>query len=282
MNEACSIPACAGVGLKPSHYRDALDSVKSIAWFEVHAENYMGAGGAPHVWLEHLRSIFPFSLHGVGLSLGGAEALNREHLASLRSLVDRYEPGLVSEHLAWCRRGGLFFNDLLPLPLDEESLDVVARHVEQTQEALGRRILVENPSSYFAFANSTRGEPEFLSELCERSGCGLLLDVNNVYVSACNNGFDAGDYLDKINVGQVGEIHLAGHAVERLEDGEVLRIDDHGARVCDAVWSLFERFIKRCSGVPVLVEWDTNVPHLSVMLEEAAKADRILEQGTYH
>ncbi len=282
MKQACSIPARAGIGLKPSHYRDALDSVGTIAWFEVHAENYMGAGGAPHVWLERLRSNFPFSLHGVGLSLGGTEALDQEHLANLRTLIDRYEPGLVSEHLAWCRRDGLFFNDLLPLPLNEESLDVVARHVEQTQEALGRRILVENPSSYFAFESSTLEEPEFLSELCERSGCGLLLDINNVYVSACNNDFDAETYLGKIKAEQVGEIHLAGHAVEHLEDGETLRIDDHGSHVCDAVWGLFEKFAGRCTGVPVLVEWDTNVPSLSVMLEEASKADRILTQVSSH
>ena len=282
MKQAYPIPARAGIGLKPSHYRDALDNVGTIAWFEIHAENYMGAGGAPHVWLERLRSSFPFSLHGVGLSLGGAEALDREHLANLRTLIDRYEPGLVSEHLAWCRRDGLFFNDLLPLPLNEESLDIVVRHVEQTQETLRRRILVENPSSYFAFETSTSEEPEFLSELCKRSGCGLLLDINNVYVSACNNGFEAGSYLDTIQAEQVGEIHLAGHAVEHLEDGESLRIDDHGSRVCDAVWKLFEKFAGRCTGVPVLVEWDTNVPSLSVMLEEAAKADMILERVSSH
>ena len=239
----------------------------------------MTPGGAAHAWLERLRRDLPLSLHGVGLSLGGAEPLDREHLAALRALVRRYQPGLVSEHLAWCRRGGKFFNDLLPLPLNRESLATVRRHIEQTQEALGRRILLENPSSYFAFAASSMEEPEFLSRLCAQSGCGLLLDINNVHVSACNNGFDARAYLDAVAVEHVGEIHLAGHAVERLEDGLQLRIDDHGSRVAAPVWDLFAHFLRRCPPRPTLVEWDTNVPPLGVLLEEAAQADAILDKA---
>ena len=241
----------------------------------------MTAGGASHAWLERLRQDHPFSLHGVGLSLGGAEPLDGDHLAALGELVRRYQPGLVSEHLAWCRRGGRFFNDLLPLPLNRESLQTVRRHIEQTQEALGRQILLENPSSYFAFAASSMEEPEFLSLLCDQSGCGLLLDINNVHVSACNNGFDARAYLDAVAVEHVGEIHLAGHAVERLEDGASLRIDDHGSPVAELVWELFAHFLQRCPPLPSLVEWDTNVPPLGVLLEEAAKADAILSQARH-
>ena len=236
----------------------------------------MTAGGVHHGWLERLRRERPFSLHGVGLSLGGAEALDREHLAALRGLVERYEPGLVSEHLAWCRRGGKFFNDLLPVPLCEESLAVVARHVEETQEALGRRILVENPSVYLGFEDSWMSEPAFLGALCRRAGCGLLLDVNNVHVSAMNGGMDASAYLDAVETEFVGEVHVAGHAVERLEDGSELRIDDHGSFVGDEVWGLLERFLGRCGAVPVLVEWDTNVPSLDVLLAEAGKAEQRL------
>ena len=273
------IPPWAGIGLKPRHYREVLADPGGIAWFEVHAENYMTAGGAAHTWLERLRREHPFSLHGVGLSLGGAEDLDGEHLASLRRLVERYQPGLVSEHLAWCRRGGVFFNDLLPLPLNEESLAITRRHIEQTQEALGRRILVENPSNYFTFAASTMPETEFLSRLCAKSGCGLLLDINNVHVSACNNEFDARNWLDAIEAEHVGEIHLAGHAVEKLNGKEHLRIDNHGARVAEPVWELFAHFMQRCPPTPVLVEWDTDVPPLSVLQEEAAKADAILTQA---
>lgn len=273
------IPARAGIGLKPSHYREALDGKGEIAWFEIHAENFMAPGGAPHAWLERLRQSYPLSLHGVGLSLGGAEELDREHLTCLRVLVDRYEPGLVSDHLAWCRRGRQFFNDLLPLPLNDESLEVTSRHVEQTQEALGRRILVENPSSYFCFANSTIDEPEFLSLLARKSGCGLLLDINNVHVSASNNGFSAKEYLDKVSSEHIGEIHLAGHTIEQLDGGHELRIDDHGCRVGEPVWNLFAYFMKCRDAIPTLVEWDTNVPSLSVLLEEAGKADEILAQS---
>lgn len=272
------ILARAGVGLKADHYATILETQPDIGWFEVHPENYMGLGGSPHAYLSAIRQNYPLSLHGVGMSLGGVDPLNPDHLQRFRTLVDRYQPALVSEHLAWATHAGDFLNDLLPLPLSQESLDVMCEHVDQMQSALKRQVLVENPSTYLSFEGEVMEEPEFLVALSERTGCGLLLDVNNVFVSASNHGFDAGSYVDAIPADLIGEVHVAGHAVEEI-NGAQLRIDDHGSAVVDDVWGLFERLIQRVGPKPTLVEWDTNVPAWSVLKSEADKADRLLHQS---
>jgi len=249
-----SIPARAGIGLKPEHRMAIMQSLPDIGWFEVHAENYMGAGGPPHRFLEWVRERYPLSIHGVGLSIGGAGPLDKLHLKRLRALIDRYEPGLFSEHLAWSTHEGVYFNDLLPLPYTAETLAHVAAHVDEAQCALGKQILIENPSTYVAFDACEIGEPEFLSELARGTGCGLLLDVNNIYVSAANHGFDADAHLDAFPAGHVGEIHLAGHfEAEADEDGRLL-IDAHDSPVRDAVWSLYERALRRTGPLPAVIE----------------------------
>lgn len=273
--ESADIPSRAGIGLKAEHYRAVIETRPDIGWFEVHTENYMGAGGAPHRYLSAIRAHYPLSLHGVGLSLGGADALDPDHLARTKAVVERYEPALVSEHLAWSAVGGLHFNDLLPVPRTLEALNVVANHVDQMQEVLGRQILVENPSTYVEYESNALSEPEFLVALARRTGCGLLVDVNNVYVSAMNHGFDAAAYLAEIPGALVGEIHLAGHAVRHI-DGAELRIDDHGSSVAPHVWTLYADFVERVGPKPTLIEWDTNVPPLDIWLAEAAKADAVL------
>ena len=270
-------PRAAGVGLKADHYREILETRPAIGWFEVHAENFMGEGGAPHRYLTAIREHYPLSLHGVGLSLGSAGPLDRDHALRLRALVDRYEPGLVSEHLAWTRHEGVHFNDLLPIPLTQEALDIFSDHVDETQDILGRRMLIENPSTYVA-TRDEMSETEFLIALTRRTGCGLLVDVNNVYVSAMNHGRDAAVWLDAIPAELVGEIHLAGHAVEMV-GGKALRIDDHGSPVAPEVLKLYRRFIERVGAHPTLIEWDNHVPSLSVLMSEAAQADELLRQA---
>lgn len=270
------IPARAGVGLKPEHYRDVLDAFPDVGWFEVHPENYMGAGGWPHHVLERVRARYPLSLHGVGLSIGGAEPLNREHVARLAALVKRYEPGLISEHLAWSTHEGHFLNDLLPLPYNQATLTHVARHVDALQEALGRRVLIENPSTYVTFADTDMSEVAFLAELARRTGCGLLLDCNNVYVCATNHRFDPAAYIDAFPVEHVGEIHLAGFAEVVDDDGLPLLIDAHDRTVREAVWGLYVRAIRRAGAVPTLIEWDNDIPAWSTLYAEAMKAERIL------
>jgi len=269
-----SIPAQAGIGLRFQHHQAVVDERPDVAWLEVHTENYMG-GGSPLAYLDAIRRDYPISLHGVGLSLGSAEALDFAHLERIRQVVRRFEPGLVSEHLSWSVTGGVYFNDLLPLPLTEEALAVVAAHVGEMQDALGRPILVENPSTYLEYSHSTIGEPEFLAELARRTGCGLLLDVNNVFVSAGNHGHDAAAYLAAVPVDAVGEIHLAGHTTRDI-DGTLLRIDDHGSAVADPVWALYEAALARLGPVPTLIEWDSAIPALAVLVDEAAKAARRL------
>jgi uncharacterized protein (UPF0276 family) len=249
----------------------------AVAWLEVHPENYMG-GGAAVQSLERLRRDYPVALHGVGLSLGSTEGIDRRHLGRLAALVERLEPTLVSEHLAWSVAGGAYLNHLLPLRYDDETLAILGRHVHQAQAALGRRLLVENPSSYLRFRHSAIPEPEFLGELARRTGCGLLCDVNNVYVSSENLGFDPGPYLDALPPDAVGEIHLAGHSVSDA-DGRPVLIDDHGGPVADPVWRLYRRALARFGPVPTLIEWDTNLPDLPVLLAEARAADRVLEAG---
>ena len=270
------IPATSGVGLKPEHYRDILDGRPDIGWFEVHAENYMGEGGAPHHYLSAIRERYPLSVHGVGLSIGAEGPLDGEHLAALKRVCDRYEPGLVSEHLAWSTHDGVYLNDLLPVPYNRGTLDRVADHIDQVQEVLGRRMLLENPSTYVAFESSDMTEIDFLSEIVARTGCGLLLDVNNVHVSATNHAYDAARYIDAFPVEHVGEIHLGGHAEDRGDDGEPLLIDAHGCEVADRVWALFGRAVQRCGPTPTLIEWDNDVPCWNTLFAEARRADAVI------
>ncbi|MGH6932384.1 MAG: MNIO family bufferin maturase [Dongiaceae bacterium] len=272
-----TIPASAGIGLRHPHYRALIDSRPRIGWLEVHSENYFG-GGKPLAYLEAARAEYPMSLHGVGLSLGTDGDLDRSHLARIKALIGRIEPDLVSEHLSWSITGGVYLNDLLPLPYTEEALAVLCRHVMETQEFLGREILVENPSTYLQFHHSTIPEWEFVTAVAGRTGCGLLLDVNNVYVSACNHGFDAARYLAAIPADAVAEIHLAGHSVKQVGDA-TLRIDDHGSRVIDEVWRLYESVIGRLGPVPTLIEWDSNIPEMPVLVAEAVKADEIMRRA---
>jgi uncharacterized protein (UPF0276 family) len=274
------IPARAGVGLKARHYAEILETRPDVGWFEVHPENYMGAGGPPHRYLTAIREHYPLSLHGVGLSIGGSRPLDRKHLARLRSLVERYEPGLFSEHLAWSTHDTGFLNDLLPLPYTRETLGHVVAHVDEAQEALGRRMLLENPSTYVRFADSEMSEIEFLSEVVARTGCGLLLDVNNVHVSATNHGFDARAYVDAFPIAAVGEIHVGGHAPDVDGAGRLLLIDAHDREVDRPVWSLYARAVERAGPVPTLVEWDNDVPSWATLLAEARRADAVLAACT--
>jgi uncharacterized protein (UPF0276 family) len=266
----------AGAGLKPEHLRHILDARPDVGWFEVHAENYMGAGGPPHHFLERVRALYPLSVHGVGLSIGSAGGMPSGHLARLKSVVDRYQPFVVSEHLAWSTHDGTFLNDLLPLPYTEATLSLVARHVDEAQMALGRRILIENPSTYLRFEGEQMPETDFLRALARRTGCGLLLDVNNVVVSAANHGFDPRAYLEGFPHEHVGEIHLAGHAV--LEnDGEALFVDTHDRPVAPEVWSLFQDVIAHRGVRPTLIEWDSDVPAWSDLKAEVEQAQAILQ-----
>jgi uncharacterized protein (UPF0276 family) len=271
------VPAAAGIGLRFQHHQAVLETRPDVAWLEVDTENYMG-GGTPLAYLEAIRRDYPLSLHGIGLSLGSAGEPDTKHLTRIRNVMERFEPGLVSEHLSWSIVGGTYLADLLPLPLTEEALDVVCRHVDQTQAFLQRRILIENPSSYLTFEHSTIPEWDFIAAVARRIGCGILCDVNNIYVSACNHGWDASAYLAALPARAVGEIHLAGHAVRRLEGGKVLRIDDHGSRVPQPVWLLYVEALERFGSVPTLIEWDTDVPPLEVLLGEAAQATIHLER----
>ncbi len=269
------VPATAGIGLKAPHYRALLETRPSLSFLEVHPENYMGDGGPPHRYLDALADHYPLSFHGVGLSLGGAGPLDRDHLARWQSLVDHYAPAMVSEHVAWSAHAGIAHHDLLPLPYTEESLAVLAGHVAQMQDALGRQVLMENPSSYLRFAWSAIPEHDFMVELALRSGCLLLLDINNVHVSARNHGFDPRVWLAAIPAGLVGEIHLAGHAEIEFAGREIL-IDDHGSRVREEVWMLYRETVRRIGPRPTLIEWDSNVPDLPVLLAEANRADTIM------
>jgi len=273
-----SIPAKAGVGLRFRHHQEVLESHPAAAWFEVHTENYMGGGSAP-AHLDAIRRDYPLSLHGTGLSLGSVEGLDPAHLARVQNLVERIEPGLVSEHLSFSVAAGNYLADLLPLPMTEEALEIVCRNVAQVQDHLKRRILVENPSTYLQFRHSTIPEWEFLTQVAKRTGCGILCDVNNIYVSACNHGWDASEYLAALQPKAVGEIHLAGHVVRRLDGGRVLRIDDHGSRVAPEVWALYAEALARFGPVPTLIEWDTDVPPMAVLLEEAAHAAVLIEKA---
>jgi uncharacterized protein (UPF0276 family) len=269
-----TIPARAGIGLRAPHVAEVMATRPAIAFLEVHTENYLGGGPAVAA-LERLRADYPVSLHGVGLSLAGADPLDERHLLRVKGLVERIQPALVSEHLAWSVGGGAYLNHLLPLPYDTVRLEATSRRIERIQETLGRRILVENPARYLRFRGSPIPEPEFLLELSRRTGCGLLLDINNVYVSARNFDEDPREYLDAMKHGPIGEIHLAGHATNDV-DGCAILIDDHGSPVAEAVWDLYRAALMQLGPVPTLVEWDTNLPELAVLLAEAEQAERSL------
>ena len=271
------LPRRAGIGLRAAHHAAFLDTRPAVGFIEVHSENFFGRGGKALHELECARRDYPLSLHGVGLSIGSADPLSRTHLQRLRELADRLEPALVSDHLCWSSVGGVYANDLLPLPWTEEALAHVAARVQCVQEALGRGILIENVSSYFEYADSSMPESEFIAELARRSGCAILLDVNNVFVSAHNHGFDARRYLDAIAPGSVGEIHLAGFTARELDAGTVL-IDTHSRPVADGVWALYREALARFGPLPTLIEWDADMPSLDILLAEAAKADAMLAE----
>lgn len=272
------LPFGAGVGYKPQHFADILDNAGSVEWLEIHAENYMGDGGRPLAQLRHLAERFPISVHGVGLSIGGEKPLDLDHLTRLKTLVDWLNPASFSEHLAWSTHDMGFLNDLLPLPYTKKTLARVAEHIDQVQDVLGRRMLLENPSNYLAFVESEMSEIDFLRELTRRTGCGLLLDVNNVFVSATNLQMDARAYVDAFPLDAVREIHLGGHDEDEDEHGAPLLIDSHGAEVADPVWTLYAHTLAKGGPRPTLIEWDNDVPAWSVLAAEAARASNILAE----
>lgn len=271
------LPPRPGVGYKPQHFSDILKDSEPVKWLEIHAENYMGDGGRPLAQLRHLAERFPISVHGVGLSIGGDGPLNPDHLARLKHLCDWLDPASFSEHLAWSTHGAEFLNDLLPLPYTDETLTRVADHIDEVQDHVGRRMLLENPSVYVTFTETNMGEIEFLTEVAKRTGCGLLLDVNNVFVSCTNRQTDPYDYIDRFPHHLVGEIHLGGHDEDTDDTGAPLLIDAHGSEVVDPVWQLYAHTIARSGAKPTLIEWDNDVPDWPVLVAEASRAARILD-----
>jgi uncharacterized protein len=274
--EPGALPGRSGLGLKPAHFRDILESRPDLGFFEIHAENYLVAGGPFHHFLGEIGRRYPLSIHGVGLSIGGEGRLDAAHLDRLAALLDRYQPAAFSEHLAWSSHGGAFLNDLLPLPYDRATVDRVCDHIDVVQEKLQRRMLLENPATYVEFAASTLSETEFIGEVVQRTGCGLLLDVNNVYVSCTNHRRDPYAYIDALPLAAVGEIHLAGFAEDIDAAGDRLLIDNHGSPVAEAVWDLYRYALAGCGPVATLIERDHDVPALAVLLAEAGRADGAL------
>ncbi|MEO1364677.1 MAG: DUF692 domain-containing protein [Pseudomonadota bacterium] len=272
-----SLPQAPGVGYKPQHFNDVRSDPGPVTWLEVHAENYMGDGGRPHAQLRALREDFAISVHGVGLSIGGEGPLDPDHLARLKHLVDWLEPASFSEHLAWSTHGAEFLDDLLPLPYTDATLTRVADHIDAVQEVLGRQMLLENPSSYLAFADSTMSETDFLTALTRRTGCGLLLDVNNVFISATNLGYTARGYLDAYPLHAVGEIHVGGHYEDADDVGAPLLIDSHGCAAAEPVWDLLAYALNSTGPAPVLVEWDNDVPVWADLRAEAGRAAAVLD-----
>lgn len=272
------IDGLAGTSFKHEHLSAILKDGRQRGFFEVHAENYMGAGGPSHRALERIRGEHPVSLHGVCMSIGGPQPLDKNHLGRFCTLVNRYEPVLISEHLAWSTHQGTFFNDLLPLPYTAAALEHVCSHIDEIQNVLHRQILLENPSTYVAFEESTMSETDFIRAVVSRTGCALLLDINNVFVSASNHGYAALDYLAHFPIESVHEIHLAGHTAQNDDEGERLLIDSHDAPVGDAVWKLYETVIERSGPIPTLIEWDSKIPEWSLLRAEAAAAQRILDR----
>ncbi|THV15296.1 MNIO family bufferin maturase [Rhizobium rhizophilum] len=277
-DKANSLPCRAGAGFKPQHADAILADPFRIGFLEVHAENYMGAGGHPHRILTRMRADFPLSIHGVGLSIGSPTGLDQAHLARLKTVVDRYQPEQISEHLAWSTHESHFLNDLLPVPYDQATLDRVCDHIDRLHETLGRRILLENPSTYLGFEASTMSETDFIRAIARRTGCGLLLDINNVHVSATNHGYSARDYLAEFPLQSVEEIHLAGHAQDIDDSGQPLLIDSHDRPVDDLVWDLYEHVIAKLGPLPTLIEWDNEVPDWQVLKREALLANAILDR----
>jgi len=265
------VPARAGIGLRSVHHAALLAELPAVGWIEAHTENYFHEGGAAVHALTRARANYPLSLHGVGLGLGSADGLDRTHLACVRRAIERFEPALVSEHACWGHSGGEFFNDLLPLPYTGEAVELLARQVREAQDALRVQLLIENVSAYVSFEHSHLQEWEFLNAVAEAADCGLLLDVNNVYVSAQNLGLDARAFIAGLNVDRVREIHLAGHA----RNGTIL-IDDHGSKVCDEVWALYRLASARFGALPTLIEWDTDIPPLATLVAEAQRADQVI------
>jgi uncharacterized protein len=278
---AHSIAGRVGTTFKHEHLQAILNDKRRDRFFEVHAENYMGAGGPPHAALNQIRQDHPVSLHGVCMSIGGPQPLDKTHLGRFKALIDRYQPALVSEHLAWSTHGTTYFNDLLPLPYTLETLARVADHIDQVQEALGRQLLLENPSTYLIFPESTMSETLFIAELVQRTGCGLLLDISNVFVSATNHGFAALAYLADFPLEHVSEIHLAGHTKQADDEGELLLIDSHDRPVTDAVWKLFDTVIGQYGSIPTLVEWDSDLPDWPLLKAEADAAQAIIDRRAH-
>ncbi len=270
------LPDAPGVGYKPQHFSAIVEDAGPVRWLEIHAENYMGDGGRPIAQLRKLAELFPISVHGVGLSIGGEGDLDAEHLARLKHLCDWLNPASFSEHLAWSTHDSHFLNDLLPLPYTEATLARVAAHINQVQDTVGRQMLLENPSSYLAFSESTMGETEFLREIAKRTGCGLLLDVNNVFVSATNLKTDPISYIEDFPLDLVGELHLGGHDEDEDDHGAPLLIDSHGREVADPVWTLYQEVIGRSGAKPTLIEWDTDVPDWPILSAEARRAETAL------
>ncbi len=275
-----NLPSSAGISLKPQHFTDICNNDIPVGWFEIHPENYMSDGGLQHTYLKEIASRFPLSMHGVGMSLGSANGINEEHLFALKKLIDRYHPAQVSEHLSWSHWNQHYLNDLLPLPYTEEALSLTANNILRVQDALKRHILIENPSSYIEYDNNEFDEPEFISSLIKKTDCKLLLDVNNVFVSASNMNFDPYAYLGKIPFTDIKEIHLAGHSIMPLIEGKTIRVDNHGSKVCEEVWKLFEYTIKTAqSKIPTLIEWDTEIPSLEILVEQASTANKVMEKA---
>ena len=271
------LPKAPGVGFKSQHFQDIIDQPGAVKWLEIHAENYMGDGGRPLAQLRHLQEIFPISCHGLGLSIGGEERLDSDHLERLKSLHAWLKPASFSEHLAWSSHEGQYLADLLPLPYTSSTLKRVSRHIDQVQETLNTIMLLENPSTYLDFDETTMSEIEFLTELTRRTGCGLLLDINNVYVSCVNRGWNAEDYICQFPHHLIGEIHLGGHEMDG-DPGDVTLIDNHASEVSETVWQLFQRVIEKAGPLPTLIEWDNDIPNWSVLSEEARRAGTILSR----
>lgn len=274
-----NLPRSAGVGFKPQHFGDIIADEQPIGFVEIHAENYMGLGGAPHAQLRALCERYALSVHGVGLSIGSMAPLDPDHLARLRTLCERYQPASFSEHLAWSSHGEVYLNDLLPLPYTQETLDRIVQHVDQVQHTLDREMLLENPSTYLQFADSTIPEAQFLAEISRRTGCGLLLDINNVFVQATNHGTSPEDYLSAFPLERVKEIHLGGYDAQQDETGAPLLIDAHGSPVSDPVWALYAQVIAQRGPLPTLIEWDNDVPAWPVLAAQARAAQDILDRA---
>jgi len=279
-NSTPGLPARGGVGLKPEHFREILASAPDLGFFEVHAENYMVDGGPFHHYLGRIRDKYCLSIHGVGLSIGGESALDEEHLNRLARLLDRYQPESFSEHLAWASHGEVFLNDLLPVPYNAATLARVCAHVSRVQDRLKRRMLLENPATYVEFASSTLSETEFIAEVVKQTGCGLLLDVNNVYVACVNHHRDPHAYIGSLPLDAVGQIHLAGFARDTDAAGDPLLIDSHGSPVAQAVWDLYAFALERLGPIPTLIERDNDIPAFAVLLAEAQRAEAIMNRVT--